>query len=95
MIELAPTSSCKAAGDGYPQEPAVVMHIGDEAARLARMAIVEFCAQASLMSVQVDGYVYLLDADDLALVGTVLLQLLADGRTITPDMIPAVLGREP
>jgi len=44
---------------------------------------------------QVDCDVYVLDTDDLALAGAVLLRLPAEGHTITTDMIPVPLHPEP
>ena len=57
--------------------------------------LVAFSPEAGLMSVFVGGHAYLLDKDDLAIVGAVLLRLLADGHHVTPTMIPAILHREP
>ena len=62
--------------------------------RVASMAIVTFSIEAGLMSVQIDDDGYVLDTDDLAHAGAVLLRLLAEGRTITPEMIPTLLRRE-
>jgi hypothetical protein len=39
--------------------------------------------------------VYLLDKDDLAVIGAVLVRLLAEGHPITPSMMPVVLRRDP
>jgi len=63
--------------------------------KLAGMAVVTFSIEAGLMSVQIDDDGYVLDADDLAQAGAVLLWLLAEGRTIAPDMIPALRHRDP
>jgi hypothetical protein len=60
---------------------------------MAPYTIVTFSIEAGLMCMQIDDDGYLLDTDDLAQAGAVLLRLLAEGRTITPEMIPALLRR--
>ena len=42
-----------------------------------------------------DDDTYVVDTDDLSQVGAVLLRLLAEGRTITPDLLPVLLHQEP
>jgi len=71
------------------------MRTAGSAVRLVGMAVVGYNTGAGLMSSQVDGDVYALDADDLSLAGAVLLRPLAEERPVTPDMIPVLLHREP
>ena len=42
------------------------------------------------MSVRIEGRVYLLDKEDLAVVGAVLVRLVAEGTTVTPTMISTI-----
>jgi hypothetical protein len=46
------------------------------------------------MSLQTDTEVIVLDVRDLTLVGIATAKLLAEGHTITPDMLSDLLGRE-
>ena len=57
--------------------------------------VVEFNAEVGLMSVRLEGRVYLLDKEDLAVVGAVLVRLVAEGTPVTPTMISTILHRDP
>jgi hypothetical protein len=48
--------------------------------RLTTMTRAEYSPEAGMISLRINGHVYVLDKNDLALAGVVLLQLLADGR---------------
>jgi hypothetical protein len=55
--------------------------------------VVNYSAEAVLMAVLVDGEVYILDKDELAMTGATLLRILAEGRQLTPEMLPVILRR--
>jgi hypothetical protein len=57
--------------------------------------VVEYISEAGLMSVRIGATMYLLGKDDLAIAGAVLVRLLAEGHSVTPTMLPAVLHRSP
>jgi hypothetical protein len=58
-----------------------------------RVEVVAYNPDAGLMSV--GNAVYVLDKDDLAITAAVLVRLLAEGRRIDPEMLPALLRRDP
>ena len=45
-------------------------------------------------STGIGNAVYVLEKDDLAMTGAVLVRLLADGRQVDPDILPALLRRD-
>ena len=59
-----------------------------------RVEVVAYNPDAGLMSVRIGNAVYVLDKDDLAMTGAVLVRLLADGRRVDPDILPALLRRD-
>ena len=59
-----------------------------------RMEVVAYNPDAGLMSVRIGNAVYVLDKDDLAMTGAVLVRLLADGRRVDPNILPALLRRD-
>ena len=56
--------------------------------------VVEFNPEVGLMSVRIEGRVYLLDKEDLAMVGAVLVRLVAEGTPVTPTMISTILRHD-
>ena len=56
--------------------------------------VVAYNPDAGLMSVRIGNADYVLDKNDLAMTGAVLVRLLADGRRVDPDILPALLRRD-
>jgi hypothetical protein len=56
------------------------------------MATVVHDPTTGLLAIQTETTVQLLDAQDLAIAGTVLIRLACTGRTITPELVLAAIG---
>jgi hypothetical protein len=52
---------------------------------------VSYSIEAGLMAVTMDTDVYVLDKHQLAVTGAVLVRALAEGHTLTPDMLATLL----
>jgi hypothetical protein len=54
----------------------------------------DFLASAGLVAAKAADEVIVLDLHDLAVVGMATTRMLAEGRSVTPEMLPALLDRD-
>jgi hypothetical protein len=55
--------------------------------------VAAYSAEAGLVSVCIGDAVYVLDKNDVAVIGAVVVRLLVEGRRVDPASLPALLRR--